>query len=191
MRLQFGKHKGEHVDDLATEDPGYLQWLEEQPWLKDELREEINACLEAPTGRATSVGRVVKKPRPMTFDYCHPSLGSDGKPMSSANIIWAERNQGSAYYRTSKYAMKAGKFPPTHPCAPFDNHDSDDHSQMGDSKKLAAFRDRGYWASCFPEGDGITLKWWGDGGEGFDSRTPEQVMKDIQECFGWALRLRQ
>ena len=57
-------------------------------------------------------------------------------------------------------------------------------SQMGGSKKLTAFRQRGYWASCFPEGDGITLKWWEDVPSDPD-KTAEQVMHDIRECFGW------
>ena len=48
-------------------------------------------------------------------------------------------------------------------------------------------RSRGYWASLFPEGDGITLRWWDDHGEGFGNKTAEQVMRDISECFGWTV----
>ncbi len=97
---------------------------------------------------------------------------------SMGNIIWAERDQGSAYYRTSKYAMRGGKFPPGHPVGGGANFSS---SQMGDGPKIVAFRERGYWASCFPEGDGIT--WRPERGQ-----TDEQCMADILECFGWDAR---
>jgi hypothetical protein len=114
----------------------------------------------------------------MKFEYFHPSQGSDGKRLSTANIIWAERNLGSAYYRVSRFAMRAGKFPSNHPCA---------NSEMGKASGLDAFRARGYWASCFPEGDGITLKWWGEPGLGDSDKTAEEVMRDIRECFGWEI----
>ena len=118
---------------------------------------------------------------PMTITYHHPVFDADGKPLSTANIIWADRNLGDAYYRVSKFAMRNGKFPSTHPCAPLDSTGAG--SQMGDSAKLAAFRARGYWASCFPEGDGITLYWWPEVAP--LDRTAEQVVQDIKECFGW------
>lgn len=121
----------------------------------------------------------------MKITYHHPVIGSDGKRLSAANIIWAERDRGSAYYRVSRFAMKDGKFPPNHPCAPFDDT-SNDGSQLGGSKRLNAFRARGYWASCFPEGDGITLKWWDDVPNPTE-KTAEQVMRDITECFGWII----
>jgi hypothetical protein len=120
----------------------------------------------------------------MQVKYFHPVIGQDGKPLSTANIIWAERDRGSAYYRVSRFAMNAGKFPSSHPCAPFDDEEPKSSGQMGGSKQLTAFRARGYWASCFPEGDGITLKWWLDVMEASD-KTAEQVIRDIQECFGW------
>jgi len=117
--------------------------------------------------------------------YCHPVLDERGKRLSTANIIWAERDRGDSYYSYSRFAMKNGKFPKDHPCAPFvDDAPSHDGSQYGASATLQAFRARGYWASCFPEGDGITLKWWQDVAEPTD-KTPEQVMQDIRECFGW------
>lgn len=125
----------------------------------------------------------------LTITYCHPAIGGDGKRLSSANIIWAERDGGTSYYATSRFAMRAGKFPPHHPCAPFDDDPPRNSGQIGGSKKLTAFRDRGYWASCFPEGDGITFKWWEDVPEPSE-KTAEQVMKDIQDCFGWEVRRR-
>ena len=116
--------------------------------------------------------------------YFHPVVNSEGKRLSTANIIWAERDRGSSYYRVSKFAMNGGKFPSDHPCAPFDKDRGIGSSQFGSSAKLEAFRSRGYWASCFPEGDGITLKWWQDV-ENPTEKTAEQVMQDIRECFGW------
>lgn len=119
----------------------------------------------------------------MRVKYFHPVTGTDGKRLSMASIIWAERNLGDDYYRVSRFAMRYGKFPATHPCAPFDEDPPKDSSQMGGSKRLSEFRRRGYWASCFPEGDGITLKWWEDCEP--SDKTAEQVMQDIRECFGW------
>jgi hypothetical protein len=110
---------------------------------------------------------------PLQVKYFHPKKG-----LCSGNIIWAERDRGSSYYRISKYAMAGGKFPQTHPAAP---GQSVNGSEMGDSPQLRAFRERGYWASCFPEGDGITFKFE-------DERTPEQVIKDITEVFGWDVK---
>lgn len=120
----------------------------------------------------------------ITVRYFHPVRGSDGKFLSTANIIWAERDRGSAYYRVSAFAMRSGRFPSSHPCAPFDDEAPKNSSQNGGSKQLTAFRNRGYWASCFPEGDGITLKWWGDV-DPQEDKTKEQVIRDIVECFGW------
>src|ERR1039458_7118708 len=118
----------------------------------------------------------------LTVEYHHPVVDYDGKRLSTANIIWCDRDLGSHYYSVSKYAMRAGKFPQNHPCAPFDDV-APNSSEMGGSKRLTAFRERGYWASCFPEGDGITLQWW-DVPDPAD-KTEDQVMKDISECFGW------
>ena|ERR1700677_2778878 len=122
--------------------------------------------------------------------YFHPVL-QDGKRLSTANIIWAERDRGSAYYRVSKFAMNAGKFPANHPCAPLDDEAPKNSTQMGGSKALTAFRARGYWASCFPEGDGITLKWWDEDTPAQPDKTAEQVMHDIRECFGWEVELAE
>lgn len=119
---------------------------------------------------------------PRKVEYFHPAIGHDGKRLSTANIIWAPRDRGDAYYRVSQFGMKNGKFPATHPCAPFDG-DEPGGAQMGGSKQLTAFRQRGYWASCFPEGDGITFQWW-DVSEPSD-KTMTQVVRDIEECFGW------
>lgn len=123
----------------------------------------------------------------LKFKYCHPSM-YEGKRLSTANIIWAKRDKGDAYYRVSEFAMRSGKFPPSHPCAPFDDESPKNSSQMGGSKKLTEFRSRGYWASCFPEGDGITLSWW-DVPDPPD-KTAEQVMRDIRDCFGWDITLQ-
>ena len=73
------------------------------------------------------------------------------------NIIWANRDRGSAYYRVSKFAPRNGRFPNDHPAAPGADVTSNDRAEFATSPSLQAFRARGYWASCFPEGDGITL----------------------------------
>lgn len=97
--------------------------------------------------------------------------------VSHGNIIWAERTLGNAYYRVSQFAMRGGRFPQTHPVAPGEAT-STDRAEMGSSASLDAFRARGYWASCFPEGDGIT--WTPERGQ-----SDAQCLADIRECFGW------
>lgn len=101
------------------------------------------------------------------------------KGCGMGNIIWAERDRGSAYYRVSQFAMRGGKFPPNHPVG--GGHCAGDGSQMGESEAMTKFRERGYWASCFPEGDGIT---W----EPQRGQSDEQCIADIRECFGWDAR---
>lgn len=72
--------------------------------------------------------------------------------------------------------MRAGVFPNGHPAAGKAGH----NSECGSSHGLIAFRGRGYWASCFPEGDGITFY------HETDEQIPaEHVIQDITECFGW------
>lgn len=130
----------------------------------------------------------------MIFKYFHPTADVNGKPYSDANVIWAERDQGSPYYRVSRFAMRRGKFPSTHPCAPvglFDEEDLSNSSQSGSCPGLKAFRARGYWASCFPEGDGMCIDWWNNRSGSFADKSAEQVMKDLRECFGWELRQAQ
>lgn len=95
------------------------------------------------------------------------------------NIIWAERDQGSSYYRVSRFAMRAGVFPSTHPVG--GNGIGDEQGQCGDGENIKRFRALGYWASCFPEGDGIT--WRPLNGQG-----DEQCMADIKAAFGWDAR---
>ena len=85
------------------------------------------------------------------------------------NIIW-----------NNKYPMKAGKFPSNHPVG--GAFSGAGNSQCGNGSNIDNFRERGYWASCFPEGDGIT---W----EPKNNQTDEQCLKDIRECFNWDVEL--
>jgi hypothetical protein len=55
---------------------------------------------------------------------------------------------------------------------------------MGRSEQMQAFRSRGYWASCFPEGDGITVQCK----NGQDAAT---VAADIEAAFGWRVKVRR
>jgi len=59
MRMPFGKFKGEHLEDI--DDTSYLTWLEQQDWLKPELRAAVQHEIDRRTGDVTSAGRVVKK----------------------------------------------------------------------------------------------------------------------------------
>lgn len=106
----------------------------------------------------SSTNRLKVKVFPYREKLCH------------GNITWDSRHQ-----------MRGGKFPASHPVGgQFSSSRGD--SQCGDSEAINAFRDRGYWASCFPEGDGITWK----PRQGQDDA---QCLKDIQECFPtWDVR---
>lgn len=104
----------------------------------------------------------------MQVRYVHEKKG-----VHSGNIMWSPA-----------VPMRGGKFPPSHPASPgseFGNGAGD--GQLGTSEKMAAFRERGYWASCFPEGDGITMETRND-------QSPEKVASDIAEVFGWTVRAR-
>lgn len=35
--VPFGKYKGQTVDQIAARDPGYLQWLQQQPWAREKF----------------------------------------------------------------------------------------------------------------------------------------------------------
>lgn len=48
---------------------------------------------------------------------------------------------------------------------------------------ISKFRGLGYYASCFPEGDGMAIK------DESESRSPDEVARDITSCFGWNVRI--
>ena len=86
------------------------------------------------------------------------------KGRGMGNIIWP-----------GSFPMYGGKFPKAHPVGGEYDYSS---GQYGKSSGMDAFRERGYWASCFPEGDGIT---W----EPKLGQSDEKCLADIRECFGW------
>jgi hypothetical protein len=108
-----------------------------------------------------SIGEELKAA--LTVNYIHEQPG-----FSCGNIMWKPA-----------HPMRHGKFPSSHPASP--NCGFGLSEQMGKSEKMEAFRQRGYWASCFPEGDGITMKVR-------NGQSPEQVRRDIEEVFGWKVK---
>ena len=115
----------------------------------------------------------------MKVRYIHGQKG-----VFSSSVLW-----------DTKHPMRGGKFPPSHPCAdnakpmvsgPYRTKKPDatewtevpGETTTGDTA-LDKFRMRGYWASCFPEGDGMTIDVGG--------RTEAEVVADIRECFGWKI----
>lgn len=92
------------------------------------------------------------------------------------NVIWSERDQGSSHYRVSRFALRAGKFVAGHPVG--GGFDLKRMGEYGDSYGMAKFRDLGYFASCFPEGDGMCFA-------PKNGQTDAQCLSDIRECFGW------
>jgi hypothetical protein len=104
----------------------------------------------------------------MKVKYVHPIAG-----VSHGNILWAPA-----------VPMRGGTFPATHPAAPGGRFgDGPGDGQIGATDRMNAFRGRGYWASCFPEGDGITLQCQRDQ----DAAT---AAKDIAEVFGWEVSIQ-
>ncbi len=99
----------------------------------------------------------------MRVRYVHERPG-----LCTGNILWI-----------GQWPMRRGKFPTDHPVGGADGPDC----QFGTGKPIEDFRDRGYWASCFPEGDGITMRCERE-------QTPDQVRQDIAECFGWEVTSR-
>jgi hypothetical protein len=95
----------------------------------------------------------VKKPDANTtelqVDYYHQY----GK--FSGNIMWPK---------------SLGQNKATHPV-----HSTEDNKHA----PIVLFREKGYFASCFPEGDGITMM------DNSNKKSPEEVIDDIKICFGW------
>ena len=85
------------------------------------------------------------------------------------------RQHGNIMWR-GKFPMRHGKFPPNHPVG--GGFCDNPEGQCGTSEAMTAFRSRGYWASCFPEGDGITWR-------ALNGQSDEQAVSDVAECFGW------
>lgn len=88
------------------------------------------------------------------------------KGVCYSNILW-----------TPAHPMRRGAFPSSHPCAEDPKAFTFDAPAVETSTNIGRFRARGYWASCFPEGDGITF--WPDK----DDKPRQQQIDDIEECF--------
>lgn len=98
------------------------------------------------------------------------------QPGSYGNIIWPGRHEG-----------RHGVFPKTHPAAPGRNVFGygtvfSAAEQPIDDTPLGRFRALGYYASCFPEGDGISYA-------PPVGVTAEQTAEHVRECFGWEVTL--
>jgi hypothetical protein len=96
----------------------------------------------------------------MKVKYYHEIPG-----VGNGNIMWA-----------GKHPMRGGRFPQDHPVCSGDKATTD-RFEFG-SGRMNAFRERGYWASCFPEGDGITMQTQ-------EGQNAAQVVADIRDVFGW------
>jgi hypothetical protein len=94
-------------------------------------------------------------------------------PRGNANIYWK-----------GFYPARGHLFPADHPAAPNSPVFGGLTDQCGSSDSLLRFRALGYWASCFPDGDGITLN-------PLEGRDAEKVAQDIRDCFGWDVTVKR
>lgn len=100
---------------------------------------------------------------------------TDSPPAPLAVTVFPYREKlchGNIMWKKA-HPMRAGRFPLTHPVG---GGCSVNYSQYGNGPQITLFRERGYWASCFPEGDGITWK-------PLRGQSDEQCMADIRACF--------
>lgn len=58
MKLPFGKHKGEAIEDVPL---AYLKWLEERDDLRPDLREALQFEITRRESDVTSMGRAVRR----------------------------------------------------------------------------------------------------------------------------------
>ena len=94
----------------------------------------------------------------MNIRYIHEQKFSDGSKALS-NIMWDH---------VGKWPTKAGNFPPEHPF-------------QTNTQGVENFKEKGYRVYPFPEGDGCSL-------DLPDDQSREQVIADIEECFGWTVK---
>jgi hypothetical protein len=96
------------------------------------------------------------------------------------NVIWAKRP--GVRERYLHWSIKKQTFVEPHPCAGNPKPTVFNREQQPETDDpLGKFRARGYLASCFPEGDGMS----------FDpppGRTEDEVERDLVECFGFEIR---
>lgn len=100
----------------------------------------------------------------LAVEYFHTLPG-----VGPANVMWRGR-----------WPMRGGSFPREHPVGGTSLRDNS--MQLGTSGQMAAFRAKGYWASCFPEGDGMIVQ---------TDRDADSVAADIKECFGWRVKIKR
>jgi len=100
----------------------------------------------------------------LEVEYFHTLPG-----VGPANVMWRDR-----------WPMRGGTFPQAHPVGGTSLRDGS--MQFGTSDQMAAFRAKGYWASCFPEGDGMIVQ---------TDRAAGSVVDDLKECFGWRVKIKR
>lgn len=124
-----------------------------------------------------------------------PALNGAGLDADVSTFIFRKGTPGvssSNIMFNGIWPKKYGKFPKEHPCsddpqptisgrhrtkAPGATEWTEVPGEQPDSDtNLGKFRKRGYWASCFPEGDGITF-------EPLNGQDDKTIIKDIGECF--------
>jgi hypothetical protein len=158
MTIPGGRELGKTLEEASSKT---LDW-----WRENAKRPELREACAAELARRARGGL----PRGVTKVRFFPYVPG----RSSGNLMWAR----------PYHPMYGGKLPPTHPCAnnpkPMSFGISD---QPPSEDALGKFRARGYWASCFPEGDGILFQ--------HEPKTDEEVIRDVVECFGWEVEVKR
>lgn len=114
-------------------------------------------------------------------------------------IAIGEKDRFNILFEKS-YPMRGGSFPKEHPCSddpkptvqaamrmkpPGSDEWTDVPGEQPESDTaLGKFRARGYWASCFPEGDGICIR-------ALHGQSVKQLAQDATECFGRTVTVLQ
>ncbi len=92
--------------------------------------------------------------------------GAPGVCMS--NILWRRY-----------WPERRNPFPTAHPCTGNPKPTVFVGDEVPDTNDpLGLFRKRGYFASCFPEGDGIAFR-------PPEGKTEKEIEEDVRQCFGF------
>lgn len=102
----------------------------------------------------------------------HIQPDADGRGGGYGNILWPDFKPGPR-----------GAYGSPHPCAGTPTPTTFGDPPPSDDP-LGRFRALGYFASCFPEGDGIAFR-------PPEGKTTADIAGDIERTFGWLVKVKR